>query len=144
MMKKKTKVTKKYPTSIKKKCDFSLDNTSPLDKNSNEIQESEETINTIPLLPSCSILKSPVRFNIMMLLHTFTRLRNKTLCKNLHITPGNLDHHSKKLIEQGWIRERFVFEIRPLKVLEITSSGKEEFYQHLTELKRVLKDIPLY
>ncbi len=141
MVKKQTKAPEKYHTSISK--DISLDNTIPLDENNDEIQEKEVSINEIPLLTSSSIFKSPVRFNIMMLLHTFTRLRNKTLCKNLQLTPGNLDHHSKKLIEKGWVCERFVFEIRPLKVLEITSSGKDEFYQYLIELKRVLNGIPL-
>lgn len=88
-----------------------------------------------------SVLKSPCRFNIMMMLYTFKRLRNKSIYKQLKITPGNLDHHSKVLIEKGWVSERYIFEIRPLKVLEITKKGEETFYCYAQNLKQVLRSL---
>lgn len=96
----------------------------------------------LPILDSKSLIKSPHRFNIMMLLYTFTRMRNKKICTTLKLTPGNVDHHTKTLIKKGWIKERFIFEIRPLKVLEITEEGKEEFRKYITEIKNVLNNIP--
>ena len=95
----------------------------------------------ISLLESEYIVKYPYQFNIMMLLFKFGRLRFKNICKELKITPGNLDHHSKMLVKKGWVKERFALDIRPMKTLEITQKGKDEFHQYALELKRVLHSL---
>ncbi|WP_371804690.1 transcriptional regulator [Candidatus Lokiarchaeum ossiferum] len=106
-------------------------------------KQEEEKKFQIELIDTNNIVKSPYRFNIMMLLFTFGHLKCKIISKQLQITPGNLDHHSKILIKNGWIKEKFIFEIRPLKMLEITEKGKDEFHQFALNLKNVIRSLRL-
>ncbi|NWF95626.1 MAG: transcriptional regulator [Candidatus Thorarchaeota archaeon] len=58
------------------------------------------------------------------------------------VTPGNLDHHLRKLEEAGLVRTRRVISWRPLVVVEITSHGLQVFRNYVMRLKRMLETIP--
>ncbi len=68
---------------------------------------------SLPLLVLNDLLKIPLRFNVMLLLYTYDRLGFTRMQKLLQSTPGNLDHHLKKLIEAGWITDSIVFSPAP-------------------------------
>ena len=61
------------------------------------------------------------------------------LQKLLGVTPGNLDHHLRKLVEVGYVKTRHVLDWRPLKVAEITSLGAKEFRDYATGMQELLK-----
>lgn len=96
----------------------------------------------LPLLVLNDLLKVPVRFNIMFLLYTYDRVGFTRLQRLLHSTPGNLDHHLKKLIEAGWIADTIVFSPRPLKLFKITPSGRMEFNDYVQHLHKIIQTLP--
>jgi DNA-binding MarR family transcriptional regulator len=60
----------------------------------------------------------------------------------LGLTPGNLDHHVRKLEEIGFVHSRRVLSWRPLVVISITSSGIRTFREYIIKLKGLLSGIP--
>ena len=58
------------------------------------------------------------------------------------MTPGNIDHHLKKLEKVGLVRNRRVLSWRPLVVVEITSEGIEIFRKYIVRLRGLLEKIP--
>lgn len=64
------------------------------------------------------------------------------LQKLLGLTPGNLDHHVRKLEEVGLIRSHRVISWRPLLNIEITSDGVSTFRTYIIKMKALLKEIP--
>ena len=60
----------------------------------------------------------------------------------LKLTPGNLDHHLRKLEESGLVRSRRTLSWRPLVVVEITPSGVETFREYIFKLRGLLEKIP--
>jgi DNA-binding MarR family transcriptional regulator len=93
------------------------------------------------ILEKDEIILVPHRFNIMLLLYSEGEIGFTVLQKILQLTPGNLDHHIKKLKEKGWLRDKMIYSYRPLTVIEITDQGREAFYTHANRLKQVLKGI---
>ena len=70
----------------------------PIPRKTSEKNTTDES-STIPLLAVHDLLKVPLRFNIMFLLYNYDKLGFTQMQKLLHTTPGNLDHHLKKLKE---------------------------------------------
>ena len=93
------------------------------------------------LLDPGSLLKAPQRFNIMFLLYNYNRLGFLALQRILRTTPGNLDHHVKKLIESEWVKDRINFSPRPLKIFEITNKGIRAFKQEIKKMKGILDNL---
>jgi DNA-binding MarR family transcriptional regulator len=60
----------------------------------------------------------------------------------LGLTPGNLDHHIRKLEESNLVRSRRMLSWRPLVIIEITPSGAETFREYIVKLKGLLEGIP--
>ena len=116
---------KNIKSTLKPDCDSSLSKDDP----------------PLPLLVLNDLLKVPLRFNVMFLLYTYDRLGFTRLQKLLHSTPGNLDHHLKKLIKEGWIADAIVFSPRPLKIFKITQRGKDEFSDYVQHLQKVIKNL---
>lgn len=96
------------------------------------------------LLPSEEekIFQSQPRFSIMYLLFLKRRVGFIELKKLLDLTPGNLDHHIRKLEETGLVKSRRIMSWKPLVVVEITEIGKDTFRGYIFKLKGLLKDIP--
>ena len=109
------------------------DNDKNIFDNESEISDS--------LLESNSLLNSSVRFNIMFLLFNYERLGFLALQRILRTTPGNLDHHMKKLIESEWVLDRINFSPRPLKIYVITEKGIKAFKQETKKMKELLDSL---
>ena len=96
---------------------------------------------SLPLLAVHDLMKVPLRFNIMFLLYNYDKLGFTRMQKLLHTTPGNLDHHLKKLKEAGWVTDSVFFSPRPLKIFQITPFGADEFDLQIRKFKRVLRNL---
>ncbi|MHA1672211.1 MAG: transcriptional regulator [Promethearchaeota archaeon] len=103
--------------------------------------EDLDELSSFPLLSMHELLKVPLRFNIMFLLYNYERLGFTRMQKVLNTTPGNLDHHLKKLKEAGWISDSVFFSPRPLKIFQITPFGAGEFDIQIAQFKRVVRKL---
>ena len=88
------------------------------------------------------VFQSQPRFSIMYLLFLKRRIGFIELKELLNLTPGNLDHHIRKLEEIGLVHSQRMLSWRPLVVIVITSSGAEIFRKYISKLKGLLADIP--
>ena len=78
----------------------------------------------------------------MYLLFLKRRIGFIELQKLLGLTPGNLDHHMRKLEEMKLVHSRRVISWRPLVTLEITAYGSEVFRGYILKMKTLLQGIP--
>ncbi|MFX1285702.1 MAG: transcriptional regulator [Promethearchaeota archaeon] len=81
------------------------------------------------------------RFTIMFLIYLNKTVGFTELQRLLKLTPGNLDHHIKKLARVGYVIMRKKFSWRPLNVVTITPKGAEAFREYTSNLKQMLKKI---
>ncbi len=85
------------------------------------------------------IFSSPVRLSIMMIVNAnpyagFTKLR-----KLLDLTPGNMDHHTTKLENAGFLEKSRAFSFKQTKIiLKITNIGREAFEKYTNQLINLL------
>ena len=86
--------------------------------------------------------QSQPRFSIVYLLFLKRRVGFIQLKELLGMTPGNLDHHLKKLEDIGLVRSRRIISWRPLVVVEITVEGIEIFRKYIIKLRSLLERIP--
>jgi len=75
----------------------------------------------------------------MFLLNLHRRAGFTELQRLLGLSPGNLDHHLRRLSEAGYVKTRYVLDLRPLKVVEITSLGAEVFREYAAGMRELLK-----
>ena len=83
------------------------------------------------------IFSAQQRFTIMLLLYLHKRAGFTEVQKLLQLTPGNLDHHVRKLEEVGYVRTRHVLDWRPLKVIEISKAGSQAFRDYAVNLRKL-------
>jgi len=81
------------------------------------------------------------RFSIMYLLFLKRRVGFTELKNLLGLTPGNLDHHLRKLEAAGFVRNRKILSWRPLNMINITEEGASSFREYAIHLKELLKRI---
>ena len=86
--------------------------------------------------PSKIILKREIftdhpRFIIMFLIYLNKTVGFRELQRLLKLTPGNLDHHIKKLERADYVKIRKKISWRPLNVIEITHKGVEAFKNYI-------------
>ncbi len=81
------------------------------------------------------------RFSIMFLLYLHKSVGFTELQRLLELTPGNLDHHLRKLKKMSYITIRKVISWRPLTIVEITGEGIIVFKKYIETLRIVLKTI---
>ena len=77
----------------------------------------------------------------MFLLYLHRKVGFTELQKLLGLTPGNLDHHIRKLEDAGFLKTRWMLSWRPLKKIEITMEGTQKFREYVIELKELLESI---
>ena len=101
--------------------------------------------NTDLILPEEKLFTPSIRLTIMILLLTHKKVNFTELQKLLSLTPGNLDHHLKKLERAGYIAvsKRLSSWRRPLTLIELTSSGKLSFESYLRKFRDLLNKISL-
>ena len=87
------------------------------------------------------LFSEPHRLTIMLLLYLHRKVKFKDMQKLLHLTPGNLDHHVRRLEQAGYIKSRYILSWRPLVVIEITRDGAEAFRDYATRLRRLLEKV---
>ncbi len=88
------------------------------------------------------VFQAQPRFSIMYLLFLKRKIGFIELKELLGLTPGNLDHHIRKLEEIGFVHSRRVLSWRPLVIISITSSGIHTFREYILKLKGLLSGIP--
>jgi len=87
------------------------------------------------------IFSAPHRLTIMLILYLHKRVKFKDMQNLLQITPGNLDHHVRKLEQARYVKTRYVFSWRPLVAIEITTEGAEAFRDYATRLRKLLEKV---
>ena len=93
------------------------------------------------ILDKGGIFSAQQRFTIMLLLYLHKRAGFTELQKLLQLTPGNLDHHVRKLEEAGFVKTRHVLDWRPLKVIEISKAGAQAFRDYALNLRQLLEQV---
>ena len=94
------------------------------------------------LARSDSVLASPTRLAIMLLLAIRRKMYFSELQKALGLTPGNLGSHLKKLEEAGYVRTKKVLtRIRPLTLVILEPEGEAALYEHISMLKDALRGL---
>ncbi|MHA1945337.1 MAG: transcriptional regulator [Candidatus Hodarchaeales archaeon] len=101
--------------------------------------------NTNLILPEDKLFSPSIRLTIMILLLNHKKINFTELQKLLNLTPGNLDHHVKKLEKAGYIKVyKKLSPLRsPLTLIEVTSTGKLSFESYLKNFRDILNKIKL-
>jgi DNA-binding MarR family transcriptional regulator len=102
------------------------------------VRETAELSDPLKVLERGEIFSAQHRFTIMFLLYLHEKAGFTELQRLLGVTPGNLDHHLRKLAEVGYVKTRHVLDWRPLKVVEITSLGAREFRDYAVGMRELL------
>jgi DNA-binding MarR family transcriptional regulator len=79
----------------------------------------------------------------MILLSNHKKINFTELQKLLHLTPGNLDHHLRKLEAVNYVKtyKKLSPLRRPLTMVEITPHGKKAFGEYIKNLREVLNTL---
>jgi DNA-binding MarR family transcriptional regulator len=103
------------------------------------VKEKAGLADPLEVLERGEIFSAQHRFTIMFLLYLHKKAGFTELQRLLELTPGNLDHHLRRLAEAGYVKTRHVLDWRPLKVVEITSLGAREFRDYAAGMRELLK-----
>jgi DNA-binding MarR family transcriptional regulator len=95
----------------------------------------------VEFLDAGGVFSSQQRFTIMLILYLHKKAGFTELQRLLGFTPGNLDHHVRRLEEAGYVRARHVLDWRPLKTIEITRFGAAAFREYALSLRRLLEQV---
>jgi len=87
------------------------------------------------------VFSPPPRLAIMLLLYFHRKVGFTELLKLLHFTPGNLDHHIRKLSQAGFVKTSKALSWRPLTVVEITRDEANAFRDYAMKLRKMLEAI---
>jgi len=95
------------------------------------------------ILPENKLFTPSIRLTIMILLLTHKKINFTELQKLLSLTPGNLDHHLRKLEKASYVRIfKKLSPLRsPLTLIEMTPTGKLSFENYLKNFKEILNNI---
>jgi DNA-binding MarR family transcriptional regulator len=93
------------------------------------------------ILEEGEIFSAPHRLTIMLLLYLHRKAGFTELQKLLQLTPGNLDHHIRKLKQAGYVKTRKALAWRPLTVIEITKDGAKAFQDYAVKLRKLLETV---
>lgn len=88
------------------------------------------------------ILGPPASLTIMLLLYGHSRVQFSTLQQLLGLTPGNLNHHLRRLAKEGYIEvsKRF-FARRLVTTISITTQGRSAFKRYVERFKAFLNRV---
>ena len=97
------------------------------------------------ILPEDKLFAPSTRLTIMILLLNHKKINFTELQKLLDLTPGNLDHHVKKLEKAGYVKVyKKLSPLRsPLTFIEVNSTGKLSFESYLKNFRNILNKIKL-
>ena len=106
------------------------------------ISEGVEVGEPLDLTKEEKLFHAQPRFSIVYLLFLKRRIGFIQLQQLLNLTPGNLDHHLKKLEEGGIISTRRVISWKPLVMVQITPQGIIAVRNYILRLRNLLEHIP--
>lgn len=93
------------------------------------------------ILGGNKIFSASPRLTIMLVLYFHKRVKFTDLQRLLQLTPGNLDHHVRKLKKFGYVKTRKALSWRPLTVIEITEDGAKSFHEYAVKLRKLLEAV---
>ena len=95
------------------------------------------------ILPEDKLFTPSIRLTIMILLLTHKKINFTELQKLLSLTPGNLEHHVKRLEKAGFVKtyKKLYPWRKPLTLIEITPTGKISFESYLKNFRDILNKI---
>ncbi len=93
------------------------------------------------ILEQGGLFEALPRLTIMLILSLHRKAGILELRKLLQLTPGNLDHHIRKLEQAGYVKTPHVLSWRPLVVVEITKDGADAFRDYASKLRGLLEKI---
>ncbi|MFX0087684.1 MAG: transcriptional regulator, partial [Candidatus Hodarchaeota archaeon] len=95
------------------------------------------------ILPNDTLFTTSVRLTIMILLLNHKKINFTEMQKLLQLTPGNLDHHLRKLVDAHYVKtyKKLSSLRKPLTMVEITDNGKKDFIEYIKKFKDVLDNI---
>lgn len=95
----------------------------------------------LDVLEQGDIFSAQHRFTIMFLLYLHRKVGFTELQRLLGASPGNLDHHLRRLSEAGYVKTSHVLDWRPLKMVEITALGAEKLREYAATMREILRQI---
>ena len=93
------------------------------------------------ILEKAELFSALPRLTIMLLIYLHKKVGFTELQKLLQLTPGNLDHHVRRLKKAGYVKTRQIFSWRPLTVIEITNEGANAFREYAIKLRKLLETV---
>lgn len=88
------------------------------------------------------IFSSHVRLSIMLILHSYQKVKITDLQKAFSITSGKLEHHINALENDELLKkEPDFFNKRVLTAIKITEKGEQSLHEYLDKMKDVLKGL---
>ena len=88
------------------------------------------------------IFSSQIRLSVMLILHSYRKVKIDELQKSFNISSGKLEHHLNALGTDGLLRKKIdLFIKRALTIVEITEKGDQLLLEYLELMKDTLKNI---
>lgn len=85
------------------------------------------------------IFSSQIRLTIMLILHSYQKVKISELQKVFQVSSGKLEHHLNALESDGLIIKRVdLFVKRALTTVEITDKGQRLLLEYLDKMKDIL------
>lgn len=111
----------------------------------NKIDPNDESKNlNIPglLNKKYEIFSSQLRLSVMLILHSYQKVKIAELQKAFNISSGKLEHHLNALDTDGLLRKKVdLLNKRALTTVEITERGDQLLLEYLDVMKDTLKKI---
>lgn len=105
-------------------------------------KEDEDVNETDLILPNDEIFTTSARVSVMILLYTHKKIKFSDLQALLRLTPGNLDHHIRKLEEVKYVVSyKKIYLKMPLTIIEITELGKKAAKEYIERFRDILNKI---
>lgn len=112
----------------------------PLYDDAQEVRSPKIQQDDLKIMQDCPF-SSTARFSIMLVLSIHRKIGFTELRHLLQFTPGNLDHHTKMLIEAKYIRKYTKLTLpRSLTMFAITPEGMKQFKEYTSHLKSIIPD----
>jgi len=112
-----------------------------LDSTNKDYRKVGKVAEPLEILEKEEIFSAPPRLTIMLMLYLHRKAGFTEIQKLLQLTPGNLDHHIRKLKQSGYVKTRKAFSWRPLTVIEITNEGANAFRDYAIKLRKLLEAV---
>lgn len=88
------------------------------------------------------IFSSQIRLSVMLILHSYRKVKIAELQKAFNISSGKLEHHLNSLETEGLLRKKVdLFLKRVLTTIEITDKGEDLLLDYLEKMRHILREM---